>query len=256
MKPPSVIGLGVLLLACLACNSKPGANNAPANAGPNASSTASGEFKALLFADQTLQQISETAKPTTAAGPNDPWALFASALAASRQGNTDQAKNDLKKILAIPNVESRVELWAWKALRELGERPPADIADQIQGVVCDLHNQQGVGTIAAYVDGRARWLGGQDKVIAWEAAGTDAQIDRHIYDLLKAAEPLVNGAPLSNEHKTPEPAAEHFRVSILTFGGIRTVEVFGPEIVEDHPVAPVLENSVKLLDALGKKEQK
>jgi hypothetical protein len=73
---------------------------------------------------------------------------------------------------------------------------------------------------------------------------------------LKAAEPLINGAPLSNEHKTPEPAAEHFRVSILTFGGIRTVEVYGPEIVEDHPVAPALQNSVKLLDALAKKGQK
>ncbi len=254
MKSITVIGLGIIVLACLACNSKPGSNNAPASASPNAGS--SGDFKALFFADQSLQQISEIAKPSGPAGPNDPWSLFASALAASRQGNTDQAKNDLKKILAIPDVESRVELWAWKALRELGERPPADIADQIQGVVCELHNEAGVGTLAAYVDGRARWHGGQDKVMVWDASGTDAEIDRNIYDLLKASEPLINGAPLSNEHKTPEPAAEHFRVSILTFGGIRTVEVYGPEIVEDHPVAPALQNSVKLLDALAKKGQK
>jgi len=253
MKISSVVGLGIIVLACLACNSKPGANNATAGASPNAGSAASGDFKALFFADQSLQQISEMAKPS---GPNDPWSLFASALDASRKGNTDQAKTDLKKILAIQDVESRVELWAWKALRELGEKPPANIADQIQGVVCELHNEAGVGTIAAYVDGRARWHGGQDKVIVWDAAGTDAEIDRNIYDLLKAAEPLVSGAPLSNEHKTPEPAADHFRVSILTFGGIRTVEVFGPDIVEDNPVAPVLENSVKLLDALSKKGQK
>ena len=246
----------ILVLACLACNSKPGANNAKGNATPGSSPSASGDFKALFFADQSLQQISEMAKPTAPAGPNDPWSLFASALAASRQGNTDQAKKDLKKILDIPDGESRVQLWAWKALRDLGERPPADIADPIQGVVCELHNDAGVGTMAAYVDGRARWHGGQDKMIVWDAAGTDAGIDRHIYDLLKAAEPLVKGAPLSNEHKTPEPEAEHFRVSILTFAGIRTVEVFGPDIVEKHPVAPVLLNSVKLLDALGKKESK
>ena len=246
----------ILVLACLACNSKPGSNNSPANAGPNAGSSTSGDFKALFFADQSLQQVSEIAKPTAPAGPNDPWPLFASALAASRQGNGDLAKNDLKKILDIPDGESRVQLWAWRALRELGEKPPTDIADRIQGVVCELHNEAGVGTIAAYVDGRARWYGGQDKMIVWDATGTDAAIDRDIYDLLKAAEPLVNGAPLSNEHKTPEPAAEHFRVSILTFGGIRSVEVFGPEIVEDHPVAPVLENSVKLLDALAKKAEK
>ena len=256
MKSITVIGLGIIVLAGLACNSKPGANSGPASTSQNTGSTASGDFKALFFADQSLQQISEIAKPTGPAGPNDPWSLFASALAASRQGNTDQAKNDLKKILAIPDVESRVELWAWNALRELGEKPPADIADQIQGVVCELHNEAGVGTLAAYVDGRARWHGGQDKMMVWDAAGTDAEIDRNIYDLLKAAEPLINGAPLSNEHKTPEPAAEHFRLSILTFGGIRTVEVYGPEIVEDHPVAPALQNSVKLLDALAKKGQK
>lgn len=254
MKSISVIGLGIIVMACLACNSKTGPNNAPASASPNTGT--SGDFKALFFADQSLQQISEIAKPGGPAGPNDPWSLFASALAASRQGNTEQAKNDLKKILAIPDVESRVELWAWKGLRDLGERPPADIADQIQGVVCELHNEAGVGTLAAYVDGRARWHGGQDKIIVWDAAGTDAEIDRNIYDLLKASEPLINGAPLSNEHKTPEPAAEHFRVSILTFGGIRTVEVYGPEIVEDHPVAPALQNSVKLLDALAKKNEK
>lgn len=246
----------MIVLACLACNSKPGTNNAPANAGSTASPSASGDFKALFFADQSLQQVSEMAKPTGPAGPNDPWPLFAAALAASRQGNVDQAKNDLKKILDIPDGESRVQLWAWRALRDLGEKPPAEIADQIQGVVCELHNEAGVGTIAAYVDGRARWHGGPDKMTVWDAAGTDAAIDRQIYDLLKAAEPLVNGAPLSNDHKTPEPAAEHFRVSILTFGGIRTIEVYGPEIVEDHPVAPVLLNSVKLLDALGKKGEK
>src|ERR1700752_881226 len=195
MKRNVVIGLGIIVLACLACNSKPGANNSAANAGVNPAAAA--DFKALVFADQSLQQISEMAKPTGSAGPNDPWAFFASALAASRQGNNDQAKNDLKKILDIPDGESRWQLWAWKALRDLGEKPPVDIADRIQGVVCELHNEAGVGTIAAYVDGRARWHSGQDKIIVWDATGTDAAIDRHIYDLLKASEPLVNGAPLS-----------------------------------------------------------
>src|ERR1044072_2394548 len=254
MKTCVVMGLAIIVLACLAVNSKSGTNNTPAS--PNANSSATSDFKALFFADQSLQQVTDMAKPAAPAGPSDPWSLFASALAASRQNNTDQAKNDLKKILDIPDGESRVQLWAWRALRDLGEKPPADIGDQIQGVVCELHNEAGVGTIAAYVDGGARWHGGQDTIIVWDATGTDAAIDRNIYDLLQAAEPLVTEAPLSNEHKTPEPAADHFRVSILTFGGIRTVEVFGPDIVENHPVAPVLENSVKLLDALSKKGQK
>ena len=242
------------MLACLACNSKPGVNSTPATA--NASPSSSSDFKSLFFADQSLQQVSELAKPSVPAAQHDPWSLFASALAASRQGNAAQAKADLKKILDIPEGESRVQLWAWKALRDLGEKPPADIADEIQGVVCELHNDAGVGTIAAYVDGRARWQGGQDKKIVWDAASTDAEIDRLIYDLLKASQPLITRGSLSEVHKTPEPAAEYFRVSILTFGGIRTVEVYGPDIVEDHPLAPVLVTSGDLVDALAKKGAK
>jgi hypothetical protein len=254
MKVSVAIGLGVIVLACLACNSKPGANTTPA--GANASSTSASDFKSLFFADQSLQQVSELAKPSVPGGQQDPWALFASAQAASRKGNAAQAKTDLKKILDIRDGESRVQLWAWKALRDLGEKPPADIADEIQGVVCELHNDAGVGTIAAYVDGRARWQGGADKKIVWDAANTDSEIDRLIYELLKASQPLIAKAPLSEVHKTPEPEAEHFRVSILTFGGIRTVEIFGPDIVEDHPLAPALVSSGKLVDALAKRTTK
>ena len=244
----------IMLLTCLACNSKPGVNNRAAS--PSASPASGSDFKSLFFADQSLQQLSGLAKPTVPTTQNDPWTLFASALFASRQGNTNQAKADLKKILDIPDGEARVQLWAWKALRDLGEKPPADIADEIQGVVCELHNDAGVGTVAAYVDGRARWQGGADKKIVWDAASSDAEIDRLIYELLTASQPLITRAPLSEVHKTPEPAAEHFRVSILTFGGIRTVEVFGPEIVEDHPLASVLVSSGNLVDALGKKSAK
>lgn len=258
MKQKTVIALGGIFVACLACGPKPGAqtlNNSLASPGQNANPSALPAFKALLFADQSLEEVAKMAKPA-AAGSNDPWSLFSSSLAASRQGNTDKAKNDLKQVVALSGVESRMQLWAWKALRELGERPSADIADQIQGIVCELHNEAGVGTIAAYADRRARWHGGQGKVIVWEAPGSDANLDRLVGELLKSAEPLVKGSPLSDNHKTPEPALDHFRVSILTFGGIRTVEVFGPEIVEDHPVALVLTSSVKLLDALSQKGEK
>lgn len=251
MKSCAVI---IILLTCLACNSKPSANNRASS--PSASPASPSDFKSLFFADQSLQQVSELAKPGVPAAQNDPWSLFASALAASRQGNAEQAKTELKKILDIPNEETRVQLWAWKALRDLGEKPPADIADEIQGVVCELHNDAGVGTIAAYVDGRARWQGGAEKKMVWDAASTDAEIDRLIYEVLTASQPLITRASLSEVHKTPEPAAEHFRVSILTFGGIRTVEVFGPEIVENHPLAPVLVSSGNLVDALAKKGAK
>jgi hypothetical protein len=250
-----VVIASAFVLAFAACKSSPNAVPASTPA-PIASPETIDQFTALLFADQSLEEITKSVDTTSSASSSPPWSLFTSALTASRQGKTEQAKNNLKQVLAMRDGESRVQLWAWKALRELGERPPADIADQVQGVVCELHNEAGVGTMAAYADGRARWVGGQGNVIGWEAPGNDAEINGLVGELIRSTEPLVRTAPLSDKHKTPEPPLDHFRVSILTFSGIRVVEVFGPEIDEGHPVANVLATSVKLLDALAKKSEK
>lgn len=220
---------------------------------PAASPTTFGDFKVLFFADQSLEEITRNVETTSPAPADDPWSLFASALAEARKGKVEEAKKDLERVLIIPDGESRIRLWAWKALRELGERPPANVTDKVHGIVCELHNEAGVGTIAAYSDGRARWLGGQGKVTVWEAPGSDAEISTLIRNLLKAAAPLVKTTSASDRHKSSEPKLNYFRVSILTYGGIHIVDVSGQEIDEKHPVAPVFMASVNLLDALLKR---
>jgi len=208
------------------------------------------DLKALFFADQSLEELLNMVEPTQTPPPNDPLSLFGSSVAAARANKTDEAMDDLKKVLALPDTESRIQLWAWKGLRILGQQPPEDIADMIQGVVCEFHNEAGVGTLAAYADGRARWLSGQGAAIVWEVPGTDTRINTHIKNLLKAAEPLIKAASLSETHRTPEPEPEHFRVSILTYGGIRTVEVYGPSMEKSQPIAKVLVASLNLLEDL------
>lgn len=224
---------------------------------PTAQSAASplGDFKALFFADQSLEEITQKPVMTSREPADCPWSLFASALAKSRNGKLEDARKDVKRVLANPDVEVRMRLWAWKALRELGERPPANIANEVQGVVCELHNEAGVGTIAAYADGRARWLGGKGKITVWEAPDSDAEIAGLIRTLLRSAEPLVKTATVLDRHKASEPELNYFRVSILTYAGIYIVEVYGPEIDRQHAVAPLLIGSVNLLDALSKKSE-
>lgn len=234
-------------------NRSAGAPEGAATAQPSPGSEAMTDLKNLLFADQSLEELLSMVESTQPAPANDPIALFASAVAAAKNNRTAEAKDHLKQVLALRETESRIQLWAWKGLRKLGEQPPANIADTVQGVVCELHNEAGVGTLAAYADGRARWLGGKGAAVVWEVPGADAGIDTHIKKLLKAAEPLAKGASLSETHQTPEPKIEHFRVSILTYSGIRTVEVYGPSIEQDQPIAAVLVASVNLLDLLQKK---
>jgi hypothetical protein len=247
----ALMGLLVVLVACSGAGSSVNDQSSPTSTLTEQQQLAN--FKALFFADQSLEEITKQVEKTNPPAADDPWSLFESSLAASRHGKVNEAKEPLRKVLA--DDETRIRLWAWKALRELGERPPANVADEVQGVVCELHNEAGVGTIAAYADGRARWLGGQEGVIGWEAPGSDTEIGALVTDLLRAAAPLVKTASLSDKHKTDEPPMEHFRVSVLTYAGIRTVEIFGPSIQEGDLVAPVLTASVKLLDAMAKKSE-
>jgi hypothetical protein len=243
-------GLVFVTAAFVSCNRSSVGPGSTATPQPSPSAADLAVLKALLFADQSLEELLEMVEPTQSPPPDDPLSLFASSVKSSR---TEEAKNYLRRVLDIPQVESRIQLLAWKGLRRLGEQPPADIADEVQGVVTEIHNESGIGTLAVYADGRARWLGAARPPIVWEAPGTDAQISAQVTNFLKAAEPFVPGAPLSDTHKTPEPPLDQVRVSVLTFRGIRTVEAHGPSIEEGQPIARLLEASVSLLESFDRK---
>jgi hypothetical protein len=251
------IGLALAILSCKGSARDQSAGGPQGTPTPpaNADAQALADVKALLFADQPLEQLVNMIEPAETPKPNDPVSLFTASVAASGKNNTDDARKYLHQVLGLPENESRIQLWAWNGLRKLGERPPADVGDKVQGVVCELHNEAGVGTLAAYADGRARWIGGKGAAIVWEVPGDDAAIDNQIRKLLKAAEPLVKTAPLSDTHQTDEPKMEYFRVSILTFNGVRVVEAYGPTIEQSQPIGVVLVNSVNLLDMLTKKSE-
>ena len=229
--------------------------NATASPEPALDAKATADLKNLLYADQSLEELLDISEPPQSPPANDPYVLFASSVKASSNNKADEARDHLKQVLALPNPETRIQLWAWKALRKLGEQPPPDVADKVQGVVCELHNEAGVGTLAAYTDGRARWFGGQGNVILYELPGGDAEISSLISKILKNAEPLAKAAPLSDKHQTSDPEMEHFRVSILTYKGLHIVDVYGPSIDESQPIADVLDATGKLVDALARKSR-
>jgi hypothetical protein len=263
MKIGTLIAAGVILVAFLAWrkSSTPvfqlqssAIAQTRMTASPIANPTPPGDLKVWLFADKPLEEIGRRRDVSSRAEADDPWHLFALALSASQQSNVAEAKKNLRQVVALPGVETRISLLAWNVLRELGEKPDVSIANELQGVVLELHNEAGVGTVAAYVDGRARCLGGQGKVIIWEAPDSDAEISMLIKRFLRSAQPLVMRAPSLDRHDPSEPKLNHVRASLLTYGGIHIVEVFGPEIIDEkHFMAPTLMASGELLHALAQK---
>jgi hypothetical protein len=222
-------------------------------ASPDASPTPPEDLKVWLFADKPMEEIARHKEVNNPAQTDDPWHLFALALSVSREANIAEAKKNLRQVLMLPDVETRIRLLAWNALRTLGDKPDANIANEVQGVVLELHNEAGVGTVAAYVDGRARCLGGQGKVIIWEAPNSDAEISTLIKNFLRLAQPLVRRTPSFDRHNPSGPKLNYVRVSVLTYGGIHIADAFGPEIDEKHFIAPTLIASTELLHALAKK---
>lgn len=207
-------------------------------------------LKKFLFGDLPLEELLEGVETD-----GEPWRHYASAVSNSKRGKNEEAKKDLRRALATPDPETRTLLFTWTALRALGERPPAATAERVQGVVCELHNEAGVSTLAAYADGRARWYGGRGAGLFWDVPGAE-KVDALVAKLLRAAEPLVRKAPAAERHTPSEPPRDHFRMSVLTFGGIHVVEVFGPTITREHFAAPALLASVELLNAMYEQSEK
>ena len=150
------------------------------------------EYKNLLFVDQRLEELI-----TRHNVPTDP---FAKAYQYVKEGKTDDAKKSLRQILSDPVAEVREKLWAWRALRELGEKPPPSVANEVQGVVMEVPVDDRIDTLAAYSDGRARYLNPKGGLIVWEAMDEN-RLSTLAKSFINAAKPLVERAPISDKHQ-------------------------------------------------------
>jgi hypothetical protein len=57
----------------------------------------------------------------------------------------------------------------WSGLRELGELPDPKFAFEVLGVVLERPSNGAYDTLAAYMDGSARYLNFSGKAIFWDA---------------------------------------------------------------------------------------
>ena len=197
--------------------------------------------KNLLFVDQTLEEL-----VTHYPAPKD---TFVKAYQYIKDGKTDAAKNSLRQVLSDPQAEVREKLWAWGALRQLGEKPPANVADEIQGVVMEVPVDKWIDTLAAYSDGRARYLNGKSGgLIIWDHVEENG-LSTLAQNFITAAKPLVEKAPVYAKH---QPAKEGvIRVTILTYGGVRIREGTHSDVIAGpHILSPVAYAGQDLLFAL------
>jgi hypothetical protein len=135
-----------------------------------------------------------------------------------------QARGDMKgareaaRVILNPNEESRAKMGAWTVLRELGDKPGEQEANQVLGVVIEFLIGRNAVLLSGYSDGDAR-------LITSSGFGMIGMMQEHpeireaAKALVKAAEPLVGLFEIGTDRPLPLP--DMLRIAVLTPAGMR-----------------------------------
>lgn len=176
-----------------------------------------------------------------------PWSSFVRAVRLAA-ADPDGAVAALEEVLALPELETRVALQAWRGLRDLGQSPPADQARVVRGVVVEVGLERGTDVVAGYADHTARYLNQGGGATFWErpSDALDGLIDAYL-----AAGQVVADATGPVEGLLPGPAGTGMAcILLLTFGGIHVG--YGPmdAIMGDQLGGQVTGAALPLMQAL------
>jgi hypothetical protein len=139
------------------------------------------------------------------------------------------------------NEESRVRLLAAQWLRANGHQPEAP---EVLGVVIEVPLDGSMDTLAAYLDGRVRYINQTGRTAVFE--GAPADVAEQAKALVASAIPaFIKAAP----HKPAyAPGPGQLRFTFLSQDGNRVTEGYFSDIVRNELAKPVLEQGQRLLD--------
>ena len=147
-------------------------------------------------------------------GQPGPYQTIADASQLVEEGRKDAAIARLRGVFEMPDLETRAVLWTWSALRELGENPDPKLAFEVLGVVMEIPSGDSYDTLAAYVDGSARYLNYSGKAIFWDTP--DAQIKTLCRAVIDSTIPASAGAKPRTSLLLPKRGAQ---ITMLTRSG-------------------------------------
>jgi hypothetical protein len=168
-------------------------------------------IRQLLFASQSLQEQLRHMRPN---GQSAPWQSITEAQRLVGEGKTKEATARLRSVLESPMLETRIQLWVWAALRELGEPPQGKAAFEVLGAVLEMPSGGAYDTLAGYVDGSARYLNFSGRAIFWDAP--DPSVKRLCQALVDSTIPASGRAKPRSSLSLPRRGIQ---VTMLTRSG-------------------------------------
>jgi hypothetical protein len=168
-------------------------------------------IRQMLFASQSLK---EQVKNSRLDGTPGAFQSIADSSKLVDAGKKDEAIALLRSVLDAPRLETRIQLWVWSALRELGQEPAPKFAYEVLGAIIEFPSGGSYDTLAAYVDGSARYLNFSGAAIFWDAE--DSTIKAMCQSLVDSAIPISSRAKPRLSLSLPKGIAQ---VTILTRSG-------------------------------------
>lgn len=178
----------------------------------------------------------------------EPWVSFRHAKERLDSGDTKGAIAAFQSILAMPQIESRQYLQAYRFLRELNVSLPKENEKDVLGVVVEVGMPKGLDLLAAYADHHARYYNFSGAAVVWERPNDllDASID----ELLLAAKAVAQVIGVWHGDRPPAPNKGIARINLLTPSGLHFGQGSLDILSKDLLGGPVLASAFRLMQKL------
>ncbi len=216
---------------------------------PNLDPKNDAQFAEVLqyIANQAYQEAHDLLLAGLAQNRENPHRSLALALAQKQLGRTDEAILTLEALTSTPDVDSRTQLWAWLALRTLGQQLDPNTIYRVLGVIIQVQNPESnrVELLAVYLDGRVRHVSVNGQIIVWDR--TEGDLSDMARNVVYTAQAIARDFPSEQQR---EPFKENaVRISLLTVGGVRVLEDNVTRI-QNSIAFPVFDSGTTLLEQL------
>ena len=150
----------------------------------------------------------------------------------------------LRRLAEDPAGDARVRAMACRQLQAQGHAVPVR---QLLGVVVEVPLDSGLDTLAAYVDGNARFIHGSGHTSIVE--GPDTPVAPVVQRLLAASQNVVDLIGPSDQPRRAAPK-RNVRMSFIVSDGLYFGEGPMEVLMADGMAGPVLRNAVNLLNEI------
>jgi hypothetical protein len=148
----------------------------------------------------------------------------------------------LEKIASSSEEESRVRALAYNRLRAAGRAVPSRV---LLGVVVEVPMERGLDTLAAYSDGRVRYLNQSGKVAIFE--GGVPEVESLAKELVAASQGLLSTIGPWKGKRLPPPRGNIVRITFVVSDGLYFGQGPFQALQQDAIGGPVLAKAAQLL---------